>query len=49
MEKLLVHLEPSQKRALQKRVKETGGSVAGEIRQAIDLYLKSPGRAKSSY
>ena len=35
MEKLLVHLERSQKRALQKPATETRGSVAGEIRRLL--------------
>jgi plasmid stability protein len=39
LQSTMVHLEPSQKKALQQRAKQKGGSMSAEIRQAITLYL----------
>ena len=39
LQSTMIHLEPAQKAALQRRAKEKGGSMAGEIRIAIDRYL----------
>lgn len=39
LQSTMIHLEPAQKAALQRRAKEKGGSMASEIRAAIDRYL----------
>jgi hypothetical protein len=36
---MMVHLSPGQKKARQSRAKRKGGSMAAEIRKAVDLYL----------
>ncbi|MBI4690222.1 MAG: hypothetical protein HY754_08160 [Nitrospirae bacterium] len=36
----LVYLEPMQKKALKQRSAKSGTSVAEEIRNAVDIYLK---------
>ena len=39
MQNMMIYVTSNQKRALQRRAKEKGGSVAAEVRQAIDAYL----------
>jgi plasmid stability protein len=39
LQSTMVHLDPSQKKALQLRAKQKGGSMSSEIRQAITMYL----------
>ena len=39
LQSTMVHLDPVQKQALQRRAKQKGGSMSAEIRQAIALYL----------
>jgi plasmid stability protein len=39
LQSTMVHLDPSQKKALQLRAKQKGASMSSEIRQAITLYL----------
>jgi hypothetical protein len=39
LQSTMIHLERSQKEALQRRARQKGGSMASEIRIAIDRYL----------
>lgn len=39
LQSTMVHLDPEQKKDLQRRAKEKGSSMSAEIRQAINLYL----------
>ena len=40
MESMMIHLEKRQKDALRKRASGKGSTMAAEIRQAINLYLR---------
>ena len=46
MENMMIHLEKRQKDALRKRASGKGSTMAAEIRQAINLYLRGVGRSK---
>lgn len=39
MQKMMIYVTDTQKRALQKRARQRGTSVATEVRSAIDLHL----------
>jgi hypothetical protein len=44
----LIHMDPKQKQRLAKRAKLRGKSFSQEVRNAIDLYLDLPWRARQS-
>jgi hypothetical protein len=42
MEAALIHLEPKQKRGLERRARQRKTSLSSEVRSAVDLYLELP-------
>ncbi len=44
----LIHLDPKQKRRLQRRAKLRGKSFSQEVRDALDLYLDLPVTTESA-